>query len=154
MCSLRLAQPVGARSREPRRGHDDDRTLSGQHLELPALGGAGLVDVAGEDELGAGCRQLLQHAAAASERALARAPRRVGELVVQADDAQRPGRRRAETHGCCLHGARPQATRLVSPRTYGVDADDVEAGYGVHGLRRIPFALEFPPRIREPSGWP
>ena len=71
---------------------------SAEHLELAALGGAGLVDVAGEDELGAGCRELLEHSAAARERPLARPPRRVRELVVEADDAQalRPAPRRAD----------------------------------------------------------
>ena len=125
MRSLRLAEPMGSGSREPRRGHHDDRALSGQHLELAPLGDAGLVDVAGEDELGAGCRQLLQHAAAAGERALARPPRRVGELVVQADDAQRTGRRSAEPLGGALHRIRPEASRLVPPRPDRVDADHV-----------------------------
>ena len=92
MRSLRLAESMGPRSREPGRGHHDDRALSRQHLELAPLGDAGLVDVAGEDELGAGRRQLLQHAAAARERSLTRPPRRIGELMVKADDAQRAGR--------------------------------------------------------------
>jgi hypothetical protein len=46
-----------------------------------------LVNMTGEDELGARRRQLLQHAAAMSERALARSPWRVRELMVKADDA-------------------------------------------------------------------
>ena len=95
MRSLRLAEPVRARAREPRRRDDDDRPLAVEHLELAPLGDAGLVDVAGEDELGAGFRELLEHAAAASERALARPPWRVRELMVEADDAQRAGGRRA-----------------------------------------------------------
>ncbi len=93
MRSLRLAQPLRAGPRQSWRGYDHDRALSCQYLELATLGCACLVDVAGEDKLGAGGRQLLQHAAAAGEWALARAPRRVGELVVQADDAKRTGRR-------------------------------------------------------------
>ena len=63
--ALRLAEPVRARAREAWRGHDHDCAFSGQHLELAALGSAGLVDVPGEYELGAGCRELLEHSAAA-----------------------------------------------------------------------------------------
>ena len=44
--SLRLAEPVGAGTREPRRCDDDDRPLTVENLELASLGNAGLVDVA------------------------------------------------------------------------------------------------------------
>jgi hypothetical protein len=150
--SLCLAESMGSGTREPRRGHDDDRPLSGQHLELPALGGAGLVDVAGQDELGAGRRQQLQHAAAARERSLACPPGRIRELMVKADDAQRAGRRCPEVSGRPVDGSRPQASRLMPPRTHGVDADHVHAALRVHWLRRLPLALELLPRAREPRG--
>ena len=152
MRSLRLPEPMGPGSCQPRRGHHDDRSLSGQHLELPSLGDAGLVDVAGEDELGAGRRQLLEHTAAARQRSLARAPRRVGELVVQADDAQCAGRCTAEPLGGALHRIRPEASRLVPPRPDRVDADHVQPAGRVHGLRRLPLALELLPGTHEPCG--
>ena len=94
MRSLRLTESMGPGTLEPWRGHHDERTLARQHLELTPLGDTGLVDVAGEDEVRAGLRQLLEHATAARERPLTRPPGRVGELMVEADDAQRPCRRR------------------------------------------------------------
>ena len=147
-------ESMGTGAREPRRGHDDDRSLAGEHLELAALGGSGLVDVAGEDEVGAGCGQLLQHAAATSERALACSPGRVRKLVVEADDTQRAGGRRTESLRRALHCARPQAAGLMPPRAHRVDADDVEPCGRMHGLRSLPLALEIPPRPGEPAGWP
>jgi hypothetical protein len=96
MRSLRLAQPAGPGAGQAGRCHHHERPFSGQYLELPALGDAGLVDVAREDELRARFRELLQDAAAAGERALARPPRRVRELMVEADDAERSRRRFAE----------------------------------------------------------
>ena len=152
MRSLRLAESMRAGPRQPWCGHHDDRPLSGQHLELPPLGDAGLVDVAGEDELGAGRRQLLQHTATARQRSLARAPRRVGELVVQADDAQRAGRGGVKVGGRALDPTRSQASRLMPPRPDRVDADHVQPARGVHGLGRHPLALELLPRTREPRG--
>ncbi len=148
--SLRLAEPVRARAREPGRGHDDDRPLAVENLELAALGDARLVDVAGEDELGAGLRELLEHAAAAGERPLARPPGRVRELMVEADDAQRAGRCACELGDGSLDSACPQASRLVPPRPDGVDTHDVEPAVGVHRLGRAPLPLELPPRPREP----
>ena len=150
--SLRLPSRWGrgrsAPARSPRRS-----TLARQHLELASLGDAGLVDVAGEDELGAGRRQLLEHAAAARERSLARAPRRVGELMVQADDAQCAGRCAAEPLGGALHSIRPEASRLVPPRPDRVDADHVQPAGRVHGLRRLPLALELlPGRMNRAGG--
>ena len=153
MGSLRLPEPMGPGSRQPRCGYHDDRPLSGQHLELPSLGDACLVDVAGKDEVGAGRRQLLQHTAAARQRALARAPRRVGELVVQADDAQCTGRSISEPLGGALHRIRPETSRLVPPRPDRVDADNVQPAGGVHRLRRLPLALELLPGMREPRRW-
>ena len=150
MGSLGLAQPVRPRARKTWRRHDDDRTLTGKHLELAPLGGARLVDVAGEDELGAGFCQLLQHAAAARERPLARPPRCVRELMVEADDAQGARRRAGEAPGGSLDSACLQAARLVPPRPHGVDADHVQPVGRVQRLRRLPLALELLPRTREP----
>lgn len=87
MRALGFAETVRAGPGQAGRGHDHDRTLSGQHLELAALGRACLVDVAREDELGTGGSQLLEHTAAPGERSLAGSPWRVRELMVEADDA-------------------------------------------------------------------
>jgi hypothetical protein len=151
--SLCLAESVRARPCEPWRRNHDDRAFALQHLELPPLGDAGLVDVAGEDELGAGRRQLLQHTAAAGKRTLARTPGRVGELMVQTDDAQRAGRGGMKVGGRAVDRTRSQASRLVSPRPDRVDADYVQPAGGIRGLRRVPFALELLPGTREPRGW-
>ncbi len=105
MRTLRLAESVGPRSGEPRRGHHHDGTLSVEHLELAPLGGTGLVDVAREDELGAGGRELLEDSASTSERALACSPGRVRELMVKANDTQRAGGGRSELLRGALHCA-------------------------------------------------
>jgi hypothetical protein len=147
--ALSLAQPAGPGAREPRRRHDHARPFSRQHLELTALGGAGLVDVTGENELGAGLRKLLENAAAARERALSRPPRRVGQLVVEADDAKCAGRRHGEMLAGALDGTRSQAARLVSPRPHGVDPDHMQPIGRVHRFRRLPLPLELLPRTRE-----
>ncbi len=152
MRSLGLAEPVRTRAREARRCDDDDRPLAVENLELAALGDAGLVDVAGEDELGAGRSELLEHAGAVGERPLARPPRRVGELMVEADDAQRARGRQGEMLARALQSICPQATRLVPPRPDGVDADHVQPVGGAHRLRRLPVPLELLPRAREPRG--
>ena len=92
-CSaLRLAEPMGRGRVSPGAVNDYDRAVAVEHLELPPLGDAGLVDVSGEDELGAGCREPLQHVPRRASGRFARPPRRVRELVVEADDAQRTGR--------------------------------------------------------------
>ena len=71
---------------------------------------------------------------------------------MQADDAQRPGRRGVEPLGGALHRIRPQASRLVPPRPDRVDADHVQAAGRVHRLGRLPLALELLPGTREPRG--
>jgi hypothetical protein len=55
-----------------------------------------LVDVAGEDELGAGIHERGEHAAAFRYGLLARAPRRPEQVVVEDDDPERGRRRFAE----------------------------------------------------------
>jgi hypothetical protein len=107
------------------------------------------VDVTGENELGAGLRELLENATAARERALARSPRRVRELVVEADDAKRAGRRPAEKVAAAPDRTRPQAARLVSPWSHRVHPDHVQPIGRVHRLRRLPLPLELLPRPRE-----
>jgi len=86
VCALSLAQATRARACEAGRRHDDGRALAGQHLELAPLCDASLVDMSGEDQLGAGRGQLLEHTATPRKRPLPRAPGRVGELMVKADD--------------------------------------------------------------------
>jgi hypothetical protein len=152
MGALGLAESMGAGARQPRRGYHHDRPLVAEHLELTPLGSAGLVDVPGEDELGAGCRELLEHPAAARQRSLACAPGSVRQLVMKANDAQGSRRRRGEPIGSALNGVRLQPSRLVSPRPHGVDADNVQPVGRVHRLRRLPLALELLPRSREPRG--
>jgi hypothetical protein len=152
VCSLCLAESMRAGAGQPRRGNHYDRPLVAEHLELTPFGSAGLVDVPGEDELGAGCRELLQHSAAARQRPLACAPGSVCQLVMKANDAQGSRRRRGKPIGSALNGVRLQPSRLVSPGPHGVDADNVQPVGGVHRLRRLPLALELLPRSREPRG--
>jgi hypothetical protein len=154
VCALRLSEPVRPRSRETRSCHHHDGALAGQHLELTSLGGAGLVDVTGEDELGPGCGQLLEHAAATSERALARAPGRVRELMVKADDTQRAGGGRSELLRGTLYCACPEAAGLVLPRAHRVHADHVQPSGRMQRLGRLPLPLELAPRLREAAGGP
>ena len=135
--------------REAGGGDDDGCALPVEHGELTTLRHASLVDVAGQDELGAGCGKLFQYAASSRERPLARPPGRVRELVVETHDAQCPWGRGGELFGGTLHRSRPQTARLVPPGPDGVDPHDVQPVRRVHRLRRRPLALELPPRMRE-----
>ena len=103
MSALRLAEAMRPGPGESRGSNDHGRALTVQHSELAALGHARLMHVAREDELGAGLRELREHVSAAGERPLARPPRRVRELVVEAHDAQCARRRRGELFGRTLH---------------------------------------------------
>jgi hypothetical protein len=154
MCSLRLAESMRTRTRQPGRGYHHDRAVAREHLELAALSGACLVDMSGQDELGAGFGQLLEHAATSRERTLTAPPRRVGELVVKADDPQGTRRGRAELLLGPFHRAGTETARLVPPRPYGVDTDDVQAVGRMHRLGRLPLLLELAPRLREAAEWP
>ena len=64
--------------------------LVADDLEVVPLAHRRLVDVAREDEIGAGVQQRTQHVVAARDRTLARrAPRRADQMVVEDGDAQR-----------------------------------------------------------------
>ena len=89
--AARLAEPLraaAARARARSRRHSRARPRV-EHLELVPLGHRALVDVAAEDQLGARGDEAREHVVAARDRLLARAPRRVDQLVVEGDDAQR-----------------------------------------------------------------
>ena len=73
-----LAEALGARAPEAGRGREDERTAisAGRGLERVPFDGRALVDVAGEDELGAGRGERPQRRVPVLERELARgAPR-------------------------------------------------------------------------------
>jgi hypothetical protein len=122
--ALGLAEAVGPRPREAGGRDDDDRRIAVEHGELPPLGHPDLVDVAGEDDVGAGVREPGQYASPPGERPLPRAPGRVGELVMQADDAQSPRRRRTQASFGAPHRRIRETAGLMPPWPNGVDADD------------------------------
>jgi hypothetical protein len=149
---LRLTEPPRPRSCQPRRRDDDDRALAVEHGELSPIGDACLVNVTGEDDLGAGGCEALQDQAPARKRSLPRPPRGVAELMVKAHRPQGARRRRRELALGGRDGLAPEPSRLVSPRPHGVQADHEQLIGPVHGRRRLPLFLECGPRAREARG--
>ena len=90
--AARLAEPVRSRLAEPGAIEIDRRAHVAAHdLELVALAHRRLVDVPGEDEVGARGDELAQHAVPVRDRPLARRPpRRADHVVVEDDDAYAP----------------------------------------------------------------
>jgi hypothetical protein len=153
MQAPRLASSVRARLAEAGRDRDRRPTqVAGGDLELVPLRDGGLVDVAGEDQLGAGVDQRGEHVAAACNRLLPGAPGRPDQMVVERDHAKRTIGRGGEQLGRSLQLARPNAPGLMSPGPHRVEADDEEAVRAVDRLRRLPVALEFTEGPQKP-GW-
>ena len=95
--AARLAAALRARLAEAGRDRDDDAALpAADHLELVPLADRRLVDVAADDQLGAGVDELREHVVPPRDRLLPRAPRCADHLVVEHDDAQRARRCRVE----------------------------------------------------------
>ena len=93
----RFAPPPRTRLAEAGRGHDGRPGHRALHdLELAALADGALVDVAGDDELGARVDEGSEHRRAVRDGALDAAPGRAEEVVVERDDAKRAGRRVGE----------------------------------------------------------
>jgi hypothetical protein len=116
------------------------------------LGDGRLVDVAGEDQLGACVDQRGEDVAAPRDRPLPRAPGRADQVVVEDDDPKCVTGRAGEQLCRALQLPRVDAAGLVTPRPYRVEADDEEAIAVVDGLGRLPVPLELAERMRE-SGW-
>jgi hypothetical protein len=72
-------------------------------------------------------------------------------MVMQHDDAVGPGRRLAQAGFRVRELARPDSPGLVAPRTYRIEADDVERGGRIGGLGRLPLVLECAERACEAS---
>ena len=153
MQAARLAAPVGARLAEP--GCDRDRDgadVAAHDLELAALADRGLVDVAGEHELGAGVDERGEHVVSPRDRLLPRAPGGPDHVVVEHGDPERAVGRLGEEARGVVELALPQAARLVPPRAHRVEADHVQPLGAVDGLGRLPVPLELGEGAREARG--
>jgi hypothetical protein len=86
------------------RGDRDDGAIqrSRGNLELVPLRDGRLVDVTGEDQLGAGVDERGEHVGSSGDRLLARAPGRADQVVMEGDDAERTFRRSSEQLGGVL----------------------------------------------------
>jgi len=138
----RLAQPGGDGNSRPAQAARGD-------LELVPLGDGCLVDVAGEDQLGARVDERGEYVAAPCDRLLARAPGGADQVVVEDDDPKRAAGRIGEQLGGPLQLPGANTARLVPPRPHRVEADDEEAVALMDGLRRLPVALELAERVCE-----
>ena len=146
-CAARLAEAVRARLAETgRSGQHDGSGRVVEHRELVPLGDGDLMDVAADDQLGAGGGQRLEDEIAARQRALPAPPRRTDELVVQDGDPHGSGCGGAEPvpRPRELHSA--HAAGLVVPGANRVQAHDQRAVAVVHRLGRPPLPLELLPR--------
>ena len=143
--------PLAPRPRTPEpgsRGDDDARTLE---PELPVERDGGLVDVPGDDQLGAGGGQRRQHRGARRQRALARAPRRPHHLVVERGDAAVARIALAEPAGRPRELAAPDPATLVVERSGRVEPDHPQPGRDVQRLGRAPDTLELAPGAHQPG---
>ena len=106
--ALRLAAAAGARAAQAGRGGDDDRVgaLVAGGEELAPFSGCRLVDVAADDQLGAGGRELSGELPVGDGR-LRRAPRGAERVVVEDGDPHGAGRGLLAT-------ARPRARQIAS----------------------------------------
>jgi len=101
----RFATPVGPGLSES--GRDRNRrsvasALFSHNLELVSLGDGGLVDVAGEDQLGAGVDERGEHVGSTGNGLFPRPPRRTDQVVVKGNNSQRALGRCREELGCAL----------------------------------------------------
>ena len=108
------------------------------------------MDVAGEDEVGAGLDEPREDAVPLRDGLLARAPRRPEQVVVQGDDpvgarGNLPEDLRGLPHLLVAH-----TPRLVPPRSNRVEPGDDERFRAVHRLGRLPLPLELRPGPGEP----
>ncbi len=94
----RLAAALRAGLPEPGRDRDDRAAdVAADDLELVPLADGALVDVAREDQLGAGVDEACKDVGALRDRLLPRAPGRADQVVVEDGDLQRSlGRLREE----------------------------------------------------------
>ena len=151
-------EPAGlaatVRARLPEAGGDrDDGAVqrAGRDLELMPLRDGRLVDVAGEDQLGAGVHERGEHVRSPRDGFLARAPGRADQVVMERDDAKRTIGCSGEQLGGVPELAGAQPARLVPPRPNGVEADGEKAVGAVNRLCCLPLPLELSERMREPS---
>ena len=145
-----FAAAVGPRLPQP--GGDGDRCppqAARGDLELVPLGDGCLVDVAGEDQLGARVDERGEYVAAPCDRLLARTPGGADQVVVEDDDPKRAPGRTGEQLGGPLQLPGANAPGLVPPRPHRVEADDEQAVGLVDGLRRLPVPLELAERMCE-----
>ena len=149
----RLAPPVRARLTEARRDRDHDGALAAgtRDLELAPLRDRALMDVAGEDQVGARLDQPGEDEVPPRDGLLPRPPGRAEEMVMQHDDPERPLGRLVEQRGRPVELRVAYAPRLLPPRPDGVEPDDEEPLTAMDGLRRFPEPLELRPRAREPG---
>ena len=141
--AARLAAPVGAGPSEPgdRGEHERLPASAVEDLELAPLGDRGLVDVPGEDELGAGVCERLEHAIAVLDGLFPPGrPRGRREVVVQRDDAERARPRLAEARGDRCELLVVERAALLAPRPHGVQPDDDERLRGGHAGSVAPNA--------------
>ena len=119
--SARLAEPSRPRLPEPGCDRDDGRArLVADDLELVPLADRGLVDVAGEDQVGAGVDERAQNVVAARDGTLARRPPgRAEQVVVEDGDAKRSrlggGEALSRARSAALRSARRPAGGTAAP---------------------------------------
>ena len=149
-----LAAPVRARLAEARCDSDGDAAdVRRDDLELVALADRGLMDVAGEDQLGAGIDEPGEYVGPTTDRLLAGSPGSAEEVVVQDDDLEGARRRPREQRGGMVDLFGANAAGLVAPGPDGVQPDDVEVIRAVDRLARAPAALELVEGAGEAGEW-
>ena len=152
--AARLAAAVRPWLAEPRRDRDDDGVLAARRgqLELAPLRDRALVDVPGEDQVGARFDQGGEHVVPSRDRLLPRPPRRAEQMVVQSDDPVGAVRRAPELLGGAAHLLVAKPPGLVAPRPDRGLRPTTTSRPPVDRLGRRPEPLELTPRAGDRRG--
>jgi hypothetical protein len=143
----RLAEPAWPRLAQPGSDRDDrSARLVADGLELVPLAHCGLVNVPGEDQVGARVDERLEDVVAPRDGTLAgRPPWRAEEMVVEDGNAQGAVCGGAEAPRGPVELRAGQRSALMPERPRRVEPDDVEPRQRDRRLGRVPDSFELRP---------
>ena len=155
MNAARLAPPARAGLAEAGGDRDGDATHPARDdLELMALADGGLVDMPGEDELGARVDEAGQHRVPMRYRLLAGPPGRPDEVMMEDDHPKRAVRRSREEFARALDLVGADPPGLMAPGPGRVEPHDLHRLRLEDRLGRLPDALELGEWAAQPAQRP
>ena len=106
------------------------------------LADGGLMDVARKDEVGTGADESREHMISTCDRLLARPPGCSDQVMVEDDDLECAWLRLPQALLGADELAASNSARLMAPRAYRVEPDDVKRLGRVRRFGRLPLPLE------------